>query len=74
MQRIRISLWILLTILTLGACRKQVAWSDSASHKNGFVTVNGIRLNYPTAPVEVELRPIALTSYNNTGPAYPFTC
>jgi pimeloyl-ACP methyl ester carboxylesterase len=46
MQRIRISLWLMLTILTLGACRKQVTWSDTASHKNGFVTVNGIRLNY----------------------------
>ncbi|SDZ71898.1 ribosomal natural product, two-chain TOMM family [Variovorax sp. YR266] len=41
---------------------------------NGSLIKNGIRLNYPTAPVEVELRPIALTSYNNTGPAYPFTC
>ena len=41
---------------------------------NDSLIKNGIRLNYPTAPVEVELRPIALTSYNNTGPAYPFTC
>ena len=46
MQRIRISLWLLLALLTLGACRKEVAWSDTASHKNGFVTVNGLRLNY----------------------------
>lgn len=35
---------------------------------------NAIVLNYPNAPEDQGLRPIALTSYNNTGPAYPFTC
>jgi ribosomally synthesized peptide (two-chain TOMM family) len=35
---------------------------------------NRIVLNYPVAPKEQALQPIALTSYNNTGPAYPFTC
>jgi pimeloyl-ACP methyl ester carboxylesterase len=46
MQRISISLLLLVTLLTLGACRKHAAWSDSAAHKSGFVTANGIRLNY----------------------------
>ncbi len=46
MQRISISLLLLLTLLTLGACRKHAAWSDTAAHKSGFVTANGIRLNY----------------------------
>ncbi|MGJ7537604.1 MULTISPECIES: BMA_0021/BMA_0022 family TOMM bacteriocin [Variovorax] len=41
---------------------------------DGSLIKNGILLNYPTAPVEVDMRPIALTSYNNTGDAYPFTC
>lgn len=37
---------------------------------------NEIVLNYPEAPAEQDkdLRGIALTSYNNTGSAYPFTC
>lgn len=35
---------------------------------------NGIVLNYPVAPADEAMRPIALTSYNNTGSAYPFTC
>lgn len=35
---------------------------------------NGIVLNYPVAPADESMRPIALTSYNNTGSAYPFTC
>jgi pimeloyl-ACP methyl ester carboxylesterase len=46
MQRISISLFVLLTLLTLGACRKYAVWSDTAAHKSGFVTANGIRLNY----------------------------
>lgn len=46
MQRISSSLFLLLTLLTLGACRKHAAWSDTAAHKSGFVTANGIRLNY----------------------------
>jgi len=33
-------------MLTLATCRKPVAWSDTAPHKSGFVTANGIRLNY----------------------------
>ncbi len=43
-------------------------WTVSESTKNRIV------LNYPNAPKDEPLRPIALTSYNNTGPAYPFTC
>lgn len=41
---------------------------------NGSTIKNAIRLNYPLAPVEEGMRAIALTSYNNTGSAYPFTC
>ncbi|MBV8620622.1 MAG: BMA_0021/BMA_0022 family TOMM bacteriocin [Curvibacter sp.] len=41
---------------------------------NGGLIKNSIVLNYPNAPVETQLWPIALTSYNNTGSAYPFTC
>jgi ribosomally synthesized peptide (two-chain TOMM family) len=35
---------------------------------------NTIVLNLPVAPDDAKIWPIALTSYNNTGPAYPFTC
>jgi ribosomally synthesized peptide (two-chain TOMM family) len=35
---------------------------------------NMIVLNYPEWPENSALWPIALTSYNNTGDAYPFTC
>ncbi len=36
---------------------------------------NEIRLHYPNSPTQgQEYWPIALTSYNNTGPEYPFTC
>lgn len=41
---------------------------------DGSLIKNGIVLNYPNAPAEKEYWPIALTSYNNTGDAYPFTC
>ncbi|MDN6885412.1 BMA_0021/BMA_0022 family TOMM bacteriocin [Variovorax sp. CAN2819] len=41
---------------------------------DGTAIKNAIRLNYPTAPVEESMRAIALTSYNNTGDPYPFTC
>jgi pimeloyl-ACP methyl ester carboxylesterase len=32
--------------VTLAACQKTATWSDPAAHKSGFVTANGIRLNY----------------------------
>lgn len=36
---------------------------------------NRIELNYPEVPTQSErLWPVALTAYNDTGPAYPFTC
>jgi pimeloyl-ACP methyl ester carboxylesterase len=35
-----------LTLLPLAACRKAASWSDSSTHKSGFVTANGIRLHY----------------------------
>ena len=35
---------------------------------------NAIVLNFPLAPDAERIWPVALTSYNNTGPAYPFTC
>ena len=50
-----------------------VSSSVGSSTKAGVVK-NAIILNYPVAPSDPGIRPIALTSYNNTGPAYPFTC
>lgn len=35
-----------LALLTLAACRKPATWSDPAAHKIGFVTANGVRLQY----------------------------
>lgn len=35
---------------------------------------NLVKMHYPPKPEKDEYMPIALTSYNNTGPAYPFTC
>ena len=57
----------------------QLTW-NAAHHEwnlknaDGSLIKNAIRLNYPLAPDEESMRPIALTSYNNTGAAYPFTC
>jgi pimeloyl-ACP methyl ester carboxylesterase len=33
-------------LLTLADCRKPTVWSDTSPHKNGFITANGVRLNY----------------------------
>lgn len=41
---------------------------------DGSPIKNTIQLNYPQAPAEEGMRAIALTAYNNTGSAYPFTC
>ena len=52
-------------------------WEDGKwlqKNADGSPIKNRIVLNYPNAPKDEPLRPIALTSYNNTGPAYPFTC
>ncbi|MFT3856939.1 MAG: BMA_0021/BMA_0022 family TOMM bacteriocin [Aquabacterium sp.] len=49
-------------------------WNGLATDTSPGVVQNAIVLNYPNAPDDEGLRPIALTSYNNTGPAYPFTC
>jgi pimeloyl-ACP methyl ester carboxylesterase len=35
-----------LALLTLAACRKTATWSDPAAHKIGFITANGVRLQY----------------------------
>jgi len=35
---------------------------------------NIVMMHYPPKPEEEIYWPIALTAYNNTGPAYPFTC
>ena len=35
-----------LVLLALAACRKTATWSDNSPHKSGFVTANGVRLNY----------------------------
>jgi ribosomally synthesized peptide (two-chain TOMM family) len=47
-------------------------WNQTRA--DGTPIKNGVVLNYPTAPAEQAMWPIALTSYNNTGDAYPFTC
>ena len=57
----------------------QLTWDATKGTWNlknadGSLIKNAIRLNYPFAPAETGLRAIALTSYNNTGSAYPFTC
>jgi pimeloyl-ACP methyl ester carboxylesterase len=39
-------LFVALTLLTMAACRKTATWSDNSPHKSGFVTANGVRLNY----------------------------
>lgn len=54
-------------------------WDPNEADGNGaWVNVprNQIWLHYPNPPGEedLDLRAIALTSYNNTGPEYPFTC
>jgi hypothetical protein len=33
-------------LLTLAACLKTATWSDTAAHKSGFITANGVRLHY----------------------------
>jgi ribosomally synthesized peptide (two-chain TOMM family) len=48
------------------------AWNMTDA--NGKAIKNEIVLNYPVAPADETMWPIALTSYNNTGNAYPFTC
>ena len=57
----------------------QLTWDAARGEWNlktadGSPIKNAIQLNYPQAPAEEGMRAIALTSYNNTGSAYPFTC
>jgi len=47
---------------------------DKDNHKWIHIPQNIIKMHYPPKPEKDEYMPIALTSYNNTGPAYPFTC
>lgn len=55
-----------------------LTWTDGKwnlrNPETGELIKNKIVLNYPNAPTPASLQPIALTSYNNTGEAYPFTC
>ncbi|CAM3666687.1 BMA_0021/BMA_0022 family TOMM bacteriocin [Paracidovorax anthurii] len=56
-----------------------LVWDASANcwnrrNPDGSLIKNRIVLNYPNAPEAQEFWPISLTSYNNTGSAYPFTC
>ena len=37
---------VVLALLTIAGCRKQTTWVDTSPHKSGFVTANGVRLNY----------------------------
>lgn len=48
------------------------AWNQYTA--DGQRIKNRIVLNYPNAPEAKDFWPISLTSYNNTGSAYPFTC
>ncbi len=43
------------------------SWSDSFPN-------NRVVLHYPRKPDDISYEAIALTSYNNTGPEYPFSC
>ena len=45
-RRIIPATFVVLAMLTLAACRKPAAWSDTSPHKSGFITANGIRLHY----------------------------
>jgi ribosomally synthesized peptide (two-chain TOMM family) len=61
------------------ATNPQLTWDAKRGEWNlkgsdGSLIKNAIKLNYPQPPVEEGLRAIALTAYNNTGSAYPFTC
>ncbi|AVS70590.1 hypothetical protein C8247_09235 [Paracidovorax avenae] len=58
---------------------KALTWDAGKGHWNqlnpdGSKIKNRIVLNYPNAPEARDFWPISLTSYNNTGSAYPFTC
>lgn len=46
----------------------------NTKNPDGTPIKNAIELNYPQPPAEEGMRAIALTAYNNTGSAYPFTC
>jgi ribosomally synthesized peptide (two-chain TOMM family) len=48
------------------------AWN--LKNADGSTIKNSVVLNYPVAPAAEASWPIALTSYNHTGSAYPFTC
>ena len=58
---------------------RHFTWSPQSGTWNmaepdGKPIKNEIVLNYPVAPADETMWPIALTSYNDTGNAYPFTC
>jgi ribosomally synthesized peptide (two-chain TOMM family) len=61
------------------ATHPKLTWDAARGEWNlkgpsGSLIKNTIQLNYPQAPAEEGMRAIALTAYNNTGSAYPFTC
>lgn len=58
-------------------------WQEDGKHKIGVwnppeagkkIPNNIIELHYPEKPEDETFYAIALTSYNSTGPAYPFSC
>jgi len=49
-------------------------WKEERDGTRSPIKWNHVILNYPTCPGDEDVRPAALVSYNNTGPAYPFTC
>ncbi len=50
------------------------ATETALGHWPDPIPKNIVVLNFPKKPPEGVDLPIALTQYNNTGPAYPFTC
>lgn len=45
-RALQIAMSAALALLTMAACRRSATWSDPAAHKIGFITVNGVRLQY----------------------------
>jgi ribosomally synthesized peptide (two-chain TOMM family) len=78
--------WIIIPILTDSMKNMQTGfyWKKGTARRGGHGTLgcwledkipfNLIQLNYPNKPRDKDSWPIALNTYNCTGPAYPFTC
>jgi ribosomally synthesized peptide (two-chain TOMM family) len=65
--------WDLKIVVKDDATGRWAPGSGSAPSHWTSLTNNVLRLDMPLPP-ESDIRAIALTAYNETGPAYPFTC